>query len=148
MAGGSPPNTIREMEHMARKGTKLTPAEWEIMEAVWELGGSPSVRDVLDHAYPKGEKAYTTVQTVMNTLVRKGALRRKKLGLVNFYTPVRPRAEVVRAEMKSLLGRVFSGDIPAVASSLLELDSLGLEEIDEIKRLLEKRERELKGGAS
>ena len=133
---------------MKKRGTKLTPAEWEIMEAVWELGGSPSVRDVLDHAYPKGEKAYTTVQTVMNTLVRKGALRRKKLGLVNFYAPVRPRAEMVRAEVKSLLGRVFSGDIPAVASSLLELDSLGLEEIEEIKRLLKKRERELKGGAS
>jgi BlaI family penicillinase repressor len=133
---------------MPRRGTKLTPAEWEIMETVWELGGSPSVRDVLDRAYPKGEKAYTTVQTVMNTLVRKGALRRKKLGLVNFYKPVRPREEMVRDEVKSLLGRIFSGNIPAVASSLLELDSLGLEEIEEIKQLLKKRERELKGGRS
>ena len=35
---------------MPKSGKKLTPAEWEIMEAVWELGGSPSVRDVLDHA--------------------------------------------------------------------------------------------------
>ena len=133
---------------MARKHIKLTPSEWEIMEAVWELGDAPSVRDVLDHAYPSGEKAYTTVQTVMNTLVRKGALRRKKVGLVNFYKPVRRRDEMARGEVKSLLGRVFSGSIPAVASSLLELDSLGLEEIEEIKKLLEKRESELKGDGS
>jgi predicted transcriptional regulator len=133
---------------MPKMGKKLTPAEWEIMEAVWELGGSPSVRDVLDHAYPEGEKAYTTVQTVMNTLVRKGALKRRKLGLVNFYRPVRRRGDMVRDEVKSLLGRVFAGSIPAVASSLLELDSLGLEEIEEIKRLLKKKERELKGDGS
>ncbi len=129
---------------MPKKEQKLTPAEWEIMEAIWELGGSPSVRDVLDHAYPEGEKAYTTVQTVMNTLVRKGALKRKKLGLVNFYKPVRRRGDMVRDEVKSLLGRVFDGSISAVASSLFELDSLGLEEIEEIKRLLRKRERELR----
>ena len=133
---------------MTRKGTKLTPAEWELMEAVWELGGSPSIRDVLDRAYPNGEKAYTTVQTVMNTLVRKGALKRKKLGLVNFYKPVRQRGDLVRDEVKSLLGRIFAGSIPAVASSLFELDSLGLEEIEEIKKLLKKRESELKGGSS
>ena len=133
---------------MTRKGTKLTPAEWELMEAVWELGGSPSIRDVLDRAYPNGEKAYTTVQTVMNTLVRKGALKRKKLGLVNFYKPVRQRGDMVRDEVKSLLGRIFAGSIPAVASSLFELDSLGLEEIEEIKKLLKKRESELKGGSA
>lgn len=133
---------------MSGKGKKLTPAEWELMEAIWELGGSPSIRDVLDHAYPNGEKAYTTVQTVMNTLVRKGTLKRKKLGLVNFYKPVRQRGDMVRDEVKSLLGRIFAGSIPAVASSLLELDSLGLEEIEEIKKLLRKRESELKGGSS
>ena len=44
---------------------KLTPVEWEIMEAIWEIGGSPTVRDVLEHAYPQGEKAYTTIQTIM-----------------------------------------------------------------------------------
>ena len=131
-----------------QKRMRLTPAEWEIMEAVWELGDSPSVRDVLESAYPGGEKAYTTVQTVMNTLVRKGALKRKKVGLVNFYTPTRARDALVKAEITALLKRMFGGSIPAVANSLLSLDSLGLGEIEEIKKLLEKRELELKDGSS
>ena len=127
------------------KSEKLTPAEWEIMEAVWELGEAPSVRDVLERAFPRGEKAYTTVQTVMNTLQKKKLLRRKKTGLVNFYTPTRSKEEVTRSEMASLVTRVFGGSIPALANSLLSLDDLSLEEIERIKRLIDEKERELRG---
>jgi BlaI family penicillinase repressor len=132
---------------MARK-LGLTRAEWEIMETVWELGGSPSVRDVLEHAYPNGEKAYTTVQTVMNTLERKGLLGREKIGLVNFYTPLRPREYLVKAEMRSIVSRIFDGSIPAVANSLLSLDDLTIDEIEEIKRIVKEKEREMKGRKS
>ena len=125
---------------------KLTPAEWEIMEAVWELGEAPSVRDVLERAFPKGEKAYTTVQTIMNTLERKGLLERRKIGLVNFYTPTRSREELVRAEMTALVSRVFDGSIPAFANSLFSLDDLTLDEVRRIKKLINSKERELGGG--
>jgi predicted transcriptional regulator len=123
---------------------KLTPVEWEIMEAVWELGGSPTIRDVLEHAFPQGEKAYTTVQTIMNTLEKKKLLTRKKTGLVNFYKPTRTREALVKAEMSSLVSQVFGGSIPALANSLLSLDGLGLEEINKIKALISEREKTLK----
>ena len=93
---------------------KLTPVEWEIMEAVWSLGGTPSVREVLEYAFPNGEKAYTTVQTIMNTLERKGFLDRKKTGMVNFYRPVRTRKEMEREELSSITFSVIS---PSVDSS-------------------------------
>ncbi len=124
---------------------KLTPAEWEIMQAVWGLEGSTTVREVLDRAFPAGEKAYTTVQTVMNTLLKKGLLQRRKRGAINFYAPTRSRAEVTRAEMDSLLGRVFGGSIPALASSLMSLEDLSLDEIAQIRALLRVKERQLKG---
>ena len=41
------------------KKFKLTPVEWEIMESIWEIGGAPSIRDVWQHCFPNGEKAYT-----------------------------------------------------------------------------------------
>jgi predicted transcriptional regulator len=127
---------------------KLTPVEWEIMEAVWELGGSPSVRDVVDHAYPNGEKAYTTIQTVMNTLEKKGQLTRKKIGLMNFYTPVASRKNIVKTEMTSMVSRIFNGSVPAFANFLLDSENLSLEEIRQIKTLLNKKETELKGETS
>lgn len=126
--------------------SRLTRVEWEIMEAIWELGGAPSIRNVLEHAYPGGGKAYTTVQTVMNTLERKGLLGHEKIGLVNFYEPTRSRAEVVKVEIASLVSRIFQGSIPAVANSLLSLENLTLDEIDEIRELLARKEKEIKGG--
>ena len=126
------------------KQNKLTPVEWEIMEAIYEIGGSPTVRDVLEHAFPSGEKAYTTVQTIMNTLEKKKLLKRKKTGLVNFYKPSRSREELVQAEMSSLVAQIFGGSIPALANSLLSLDGLGLEEIRKIKALINKKEKSLK----
>ena len=127
---------------------KLTPTEWEIMQAVWRLGPEVSVRQVLEHLYPGGEKAYTTVQTLMNTLVRKKLLGRRKVGLVGFYRPTRSRDDAERSEMARLVSGVFGGSIPAVASSLMSLDDLDLDDLAEIKRLLARREEELKGGDS
>ncbi len=115
------------------------------MEAIWSLGGSPTIRDVLEYAFPRREKAYTTVQTIMNTLEKKGYLRRKKTGLVNFYTPARSRDQMIKAEMSSLLSRIFDGSVPALANSLISLDDVKLEEIRKIRDLLEQKERELRG---
>jgi len=124
---------------------KITPAEWELMQAVWTLDPPASVRDVLDHLYPNGEKAYTTVQTLMNILEKKKLLTRRKIGMVNFYTPVRGREETTRNEMSTLVDRVFSGSIPALANSLLSLEDIGQDDLDEIRSLLAQRERQLKG---
>ena len=124
--------------------TRLTPVEWEIMEAVWELGGSPSVRDVMQHAYPNGEKAYTTVQTIMNTLEKKGLLTRKKIGLVNFYAPTQSRQKIIKAELRQMASRMFQGSVPALANYLIDTENLDLKEIEEIKTLLQKKEDDLR----
>jgi predicted transcriptional regulator len=127
---------------MAKK-VKLTPVEWEIMNAVWQLNKECSVRDVLEYLYPNGEKAYTTIQAFMNILERKGVLSRKKVGLVNFYFPTRSKDKVAKAEMSSLLTRVFEGSVTAFASSLMSLEDVSLEEIQDIKNVLIKKEKEL-----
>ena len=127
------------------KKIKLTPAEWEVMNAIWEMSGECSVRDVMDHSYPNGEKAYTTIQAFMNILEKKKLLQRRKIGLVNFYTPTKPRDEVVQGEISSILSRIFDGSVTALASSLMSLDNVNLDEIKRIKALLNKKEKELQG---
>lgn len=129
---------------MKKNSNKLTPVEWEIMETIWEIGGTPSVREVWEHAFPNGEKAYTTVQTFMKTLEKKGFLTGKKIGLVNFYTPTRTRNEMVKAETSNLVSRVFDGSVPALANYLIDSQDLTLEEIRSIKKILKQKENELK----
>jgi predicted transcriptional regulator len=65
--------------------------------------------------------------------------------MVNFYEPTRSREETVRSEMATMVSRVFGGSIPALANSLLSLDELDLDHIEEIKKLLDDREQELRG---
>lgn len=125
------------------KKQKLTPVEWEIMETIWKLGGSPSVREVLENGYPDGKKAYTTVQTIMNYLLKKGMLTRKMIGLVNFYTPVKQRRSMVKSEVTTMVSRIFNGSVPALANYLIDSENLSLEEIDEIKNLINKKEKQL-----
>jgi predicted transcriptional regulator len=129
---------------MAKKN-KLTPVEWEVMNAVWELNGDCSVRDVLEKLYPNGEKAYTTILAFMNILERKKVLSRKKIGLVNFYSPTCSKNEIIEAEMSSMLSRVFGGSVAALTSSLMSLEDVDLNELKNMKALLNKREKELQG---
>ena len=82
----------------------------------------------------------------MNTLEKKGLLKRRKRGLVNFYRPTRSRNEMTRVEVSTILSRVFQGSVAALADSLLSIDDLSLDEIDQIKRLVRRKERELKEG--
>jgi len=117
--------------------------EWEIMEAIWDLHSSPSVREVYEHIYPNGEKAYTTVQTIMNNLEAKGILKKKKIGMVNFYTPTRERATMVKAETRGLVSKAFRGSFAALANYLINSDSLSPEDITELKAIMAKREAEL-----
>jgi len=126
------------------KNNKLTPVEWEIIDRIWELGGSPSIREVWENCFPNAEKAYTTVQTIMNTLEKKGLLERKKIGLVNFYKPIKSREEVVKSEMSNVLKKIFNGSLPALANYLINSENLSLEEIEKIKKLLHEKEIELR----
>lgn len=126
------------------KNNKLTPVEWEIMESVWTLGNLTTARDVFNHAFPNGEKAYTTVQTILNNLYNKGILKREKIGMVNFYSPTKSRKNMVKSEFSFFLSRVFNGSIQAMADFLMEADNLEMEDIEALKSLVDRKEKELK----
>ncbi len=131
------------MNHRKNNTPRLTETEWEVMEAIWALGGAPSVREVLEYAYPGGQKAYTTVQTIMNNLVAKGFLRQKKVGLVNFYRPTLSREKAIERETSHLVTKVFRGSFAALANYLVNSDSLSAQDLAKIRQLIAEKEREL-----
>jgi len=129
------------------KKKRLAEVEWEIMDGVWHFDRAVTVREVYEHLYPNGEKAYTTVQTMMNILMEKGALARQKIGPVNVYTAVLSREEAARQETGSLVSRMFDGSFGALAAHLVDSGALSRKELDALKALIEQKEREQKGGA-
>lgn len=132
---------------MAQK-IKLAETEWEIMEGIWNHGGQVSVREVQDALYPKAEKAYTTTQTIMNILVTKGFLKRKKIGMVNFYTPKISRELAAQHEARSLASRIFNGSMGAFATYLVDSGELSSQELQQLKALIATKEQEQQSGGT
>ena len=125
-----------------KKKARLAAAESEIMEGVWEVDKQTTVREIHQKLYPNGEKAYTTVQTIMNILTEKGFLSREKIGMVNFYTPRVSRGEVTLTELRSLVSRMFDGSFSAMAAHLVNSGELTDQELDHLKTLISEKERQ------
>jgi len=130
---------------MPRHKDFLSPFEWEIMNVIWDLGGSPTVKNVMDVAYPNGEKAYTTVLTIMSNLVEKGFLNKEKFGPINIYKPLKKREEAVSKEANIFMEKVFGGSFKEMAHFMLGNSELSDAEFAELKNLIQHRENKQKG---
>ena len=127
---------------MPRHKDYLSPFEWELMNIIWDMDEPPTVKRVMEIGYPNGEKAYTTVQTIMNILVDKGFLRKDKFGPINIYNPVREREEAVRKETSIFMNKVFNGSFQKMASFMLGSGNITGEELDYLKELIHQKENE------
>ena len=118
----------------------LSEPEWEIMSVIWGKGKA-TVREVWQELYPEAEKAYTTVQTMMERLVKKGVLRKEKIGLVNFYWPLVTKQEAARQVTRKLANRLFGGSFGNLAAYLIGSGQLTEEEIQLIKEMIQQKEK-------
>jgi len=97
----------------------LTPLELQIMQVLWREGAG----DVLhvQKNLPSGTNlAYTTVQTMLNVLQRKGKVRRKLKGRAYEYRPVLSEEKAVRHAVRDLVERLFGGSSEDLVMSLVK----------------------------
>jgi len=116
-------------------GKPLTPLELEIMNVLWETG--PANVQTVQARLQGRELAYTTVQTMLNVLHRKGKVRRRLKDRAYFYQPVLSRQKAVTQAMGDLLDRFFGGSADRLVMSLVETRRLTPEKLARIQRLLE-----------
>ncbi len=127
---------------MPRPKGYLSPRQWELMSIIWDMEGPVTVKRVMEIGFPDGEKAYTTVQTVMNILVDNGFLSKEKLGPINIYSPLIQREEATTEETAAFMEKVFNGSFQKMANFMLGRDSLTDEELRHLKDLIRQREDE------
>jgi BlaI family penicillinase repressor len=115
------------------KPIRLTRFELEIMDLLWRLGEA-SVREVQESIPEEGRPAYTTVQTIVQRLEHKGAVRRtRKIGNALMFEPVITRKSAYRRLIDELLA-VFGGSAQPVVAHLLESGKLTLEDIKALEK--------------
>ena len=123
------------------KAEKLTPLELEIMHVLWEQGPAnvQTVQQKLDRSL-----AYTTVQTMLNILHRKGKVKRALKDRAYFYTPAVSRSHVNRQHIGDIIDRLFGGSAESLVMSLVETKHLTPEKLARLQQLIEENRGEKK----
>jgi BlaI family transcriptional regulator, penicillinase repressor len=120
-----------------RKTERLTPLELEIMEVLWETGAA-NVQTVQQRL--RRELAYTTVQTMLNILHRKGKVKRALKDRAYFYKPAVSRRQVVRQAVNDLVEHLFGGSVENLVMSLVETNHLTPEKLTRLNELFKEAE--------
>lgn len=127
---------------MGRRKSKrmLTPLELEIMNVLWDCGPS-NVQAVQAKLSQSPKLAYTTVQTMLNVLYRKGRVRRTLRGRAYEYEPLLTRERAVRRALREVIDRLFGGSAEGLVMSLVESRQLDPGKLKKLSALVEERER-------
>lgn len=121
------------------RGNRVSRFELQLLEKLWQLGPS-SVREIQESLPDEDRPAYTTVQTMIYRLERKGAVKRvKKIGNAHVFEAVLTRMAVRKRIVADLLD-MFGGSPASVMSHLVETGQLKLADIKTIERELAKQE--------
>lgn len=126
---------------MARKPNPsgLTELELRIMQVIWRRGGS-SVAEVQAELDPP--LAYTTVQTVLNILQRKGKLKRALEGRAYIYSAKITEDKALRQGIRDLIDRMFGGSSEELVMSLLKNRQIDAKRLAELTERFNKQESE------
>lgn len=122
---------------MARKKNtdQLTELEMELMKVLWETGPA-TVQTVREKLRGRRELAYTTVQTMLNILHRKGKVRRTLKDRAYCYRPAVGRQKAMAQVLGDLIERVFGGSAESLVLGLVETRHLSREKLAELNRLV------------
>ncbi len=88
----------------------LTPAEFRIMEQLWEADSRLSVGQVRERLRRRRKLAYTTVMTLLDKMARKRSVERVKRGRAYRYRAAVSRPEVLRYLVEEFSDSYWGGE--------------------------------------
>ena len=110
----------------------LTPLERRIMHVLWDEGAG-NVQKVLQGLKGEPHLAYTTVQTTLNVLQRKGRVKRKLVGRAFEYSATVSQEAADSHAIKDVLHKVFQGSVDDLLLSLVRSKHLNAQKLAELQ---------------
>lgn len=122
---------------------KLTPAQYEILEAVWAAGPEgATVAAIWEAVSTQREVGRTTILNLVDRLEKRGWLTRDKIGGVFRYQAAVDRDATARAVVEEFVDEFFGGAADQLVLSLLGGKRLRPEDLHRIRRLLDQADQE------
>jgi predicted transcriptional regulator len=126
-----------------RKPKKLlAPLELRIMQVLWS-SGPLSVQEVQQRL--GDELAYTTVQTMLNVLQRKGHAARSLVGRAYKYRPLGSREVALGSAVRDLLNRMFDGSVEGLVMNMFLTKQIDAAKLSKLAEMLASAEGESDG---
>ena len=120
---------------------QLSRRERQIMEIIYQLdeGTAAQVAEAMPDA-----PGYSSVRAMLRILEEKKLLRHRQEGPRYVYLPTVPRTTAMRSAMRHVVKTFFDGSTEGAVAALLEMDAASMrpEELDRLKKLIEKAHKE------
>ena len=114
----------------------ISAAESVVMEVLWR--SSPiATEDVMAALEPNGKWQESTVKTLLNRLLKKGAVSARKEGRRYLYSPVLKRKQWLSHESVGFLNRLFDGRVAPFVAHFSQQRKLSKSDIADLKRLIQ-----------
>lgn len=118
---------------------KPTDSELEILQVLWQHGPS-TVRFVHEELSKTKEAGYTTTLKMMQIMAEKGMLAADKTNRSHIYSPLLHEADTQQQLLNRFLNTTFRGSASKLVMQALGNSRTSKEELDEIRKLLDKLE--------
>ncbi|MBI3731353.1 MAG: BlaI/MecI/CopY family transcriptional regulator [Burkholderiales bacterium] len=113
----------------------ISEAESLVMETLWKQHPQ-SAEEVGAALAQQQDWQEATVKTLLNRLLKKGAIAAEKDGRRFLYSPILKREQWLMSESKGFLDRMFNGRIAPLVAHFSEQKKLSKQDIAELKRLI------------
>jgi len=121
---------------------ELTKAEEQIMQILWQREQAFVKEIIEDFDAPK--PAYNTVSTIVRILEKKGFVSYNSFGKTHQYYPIVEKSDYKKKSLKKIIDGYFNHSYKNLVSFFSKEEDLSLEEMEEIKQLMEDRIKKLK----
>lgn len=106
------------------------------MEVIWETHPI-ATEDIVAALAGRQTWQEATIKTLLNRLLKKGALSAVREGRRYLYSPLLEREDWISSESESLLERLFAGRVAPLVAHFSKHRKLSKKDLADIKRLIE-----------
>ena len=118
---------------------KISDAEWDVMEVVWQKKEATAAEVIADLDQVK-DWNHRTIRTLLARLVEKRALLAEASGNRYVYTAAIKRNHCVRQESRSFVDKVFGGDVGSLLTHFVRDPNVTAEDLAKLRKLLDEQQ--------
>ena len=124
-------------EHSPEEFSRISDAELRVMRLLWSAGESSPAALQEALAAEGVDWAYTTVQTLLHRLLRKGYVTRRREGVARLYSAALDRDALLLAHVVDLADRLCEGAAATLLLSLVRSRGLTPDDLARLRAVID-----------